>query len=191
MGLRNVLFGSSRLKKANTDRLFALVTAEITLTTELDLHHQKCAGLVFKPLETGDFYQLESDTEELLTSVRAETGTKVEQKTDSFGYRWMIFRDAEFSDLMTTLNMVSSNLIDGGYGEQLLCAVFPFKDRQHEIVYWIYNFKRGSYYPFIPTSQSEKKRDLEEEFRLQATLGNELPIEQDRTHWFPLWGAPI
>lgn len=191
MGFFDVLLGRSKLKKAQSDRLFALVTAEITLATELDLHHKKAAGVVFKSLDTGDFYQIMNDVEELLASAKSETGTKVERKTDSYGYSWLVFRDADFSDLVTTLNMVSESLAAGGYSEQLLCAVFPFKTRKGETIYWIYNYKRGSFYPFVPHEDDKEKRDGEEEFRLQAAVGNELPIEQDTGYWYPLWGMPV
>ena len=189
--LRDIFFGRSKLTEAHDDRLFALSTAEITFVTELDLNHQKRAGIVFKPLETGNFNQIIGEVEQLLDQSEAETGTGVESETDSFGYRWMIFRDAEFTDLLTTLNIVSSSLMDEGYGEQLLCAVFPFKNRHQKTVYWVFNFKHDRFYPFVPLDESKKKRDVEEELRMQAAIGHELPVESDSTNWFALWGIPI
>lgn len=191
MGLRDIFLGRSRLKKARDERLFALSTAEITFTTELDLNHQQRAGIVFKPLETGSFNQIIGEVEQLLDEAESDTGTDVESETDSFGYRWMIFRDADFADLLTTLNIVSSSLMDSGYGEQLLCAVFPFKNRNQKTVYWVFNFKRDNFYPFVPMDEAKKKRNSEEEFRMQASIGSELPVESDTTNWFALWGIPI
>ncbi len=191
MSLRDIFFGRSKLEEAHTDRLFALSTAEVTFVTELDLNHRQRAGIVFKPLETGSFSQIIGEVEELLEQSETETGTDVKSETDSFGYRWMIFHDAEFSDLMTTLNLVSGSLMDSGYGEQLLCAVFPFTNRHQKTVYWIFNFKRDNFYPFVPLDQTKKKRDSEEELRLQAAIGSEIPVEQDMSNWFALWGIPI
>ena len=44
-------------------------------------------------------------------------------------------------------------------------------------VYFIYNFKRGGYYPFIP-APGEQARDSERELRLKAQVGAELPFEE-------------
>jgi hypothetical protein len=54
----------------------------------------------------------------------------------------------------------------------------------------IYNFKRGSFYPFVP-AKGEQARDNERELRLKAQLGNELPFEEEIGRWFPLWDVPL
>jgi PspA associated protein B len=78
----------------------------------------------------------------------------------------------------------------GGYGDRILCAVFAFRDQAGKAVYWIYNYKRGAFYPFVPAA-GEQQRDSEREMRLKAQIGNELPIEADLERWCPLWGIPI
>jgi len=66
--------------------------------------------------------------------------------------------------------------------------VFAFEEKGKPL-YLIYNFKRGAFYPFVPSG--EKSRDSERELRLKAQLENELPFEQDMTRWFPLWEIPL
>jgi hypothetical protein len=83
--------------------------------------------------------------------------------------------------------MVCQILTEQGYGEQLLCAVFRF-DGQRPI-YWIFNFKQGSFYPFVPLGN--RVRDTAMESRLRAILKGEMPIEKDEGRWFPLWGMPL
>jgi hypothetical protein len=56
-------------------------------------------------------------------------------------------------------------------------------------VYWIYSFKLGSYYPFVP--KSGKQRDTAMEFRLRSLMQKELPIEKDMAKWYPMWGMPL
>jgi hypothetical protein len=68
--------------------------------------------------------------------------------------------------------------------------VFAF-EHDHAPLYWIYNYKRGAFYPFVPRAGAEKERDNERELRLQAQLSGELPVEAELERWFPLWGAPI
>jgi hypothetical protein len=88
------------------------------------------------------------------------------------------------------INAVSGSLETGGYGDRVLCAVFGFGDAKKRPLYWIYNYKRGTFYPFVPAAGQEQ-RDNERELVLKAQMGNELPVEQELTRWFPLWGIPI
>ena len=90
---------------------------------------------------------------------------------------------------MVALNTISTQLQESGYGDRLLAAVFPF-EQKGEPVYFIYNFKRGGYYPFIP-APGDKARDSERELRLKAQVGAELPFEEDISRWFPLWEIPL
>jgi hypothetical protein len=171
------------------DRLFAMTTAQITLETGLGLTHKQAAGIVFQPLGTADFQGILVETEELLRGTAEETGTEVNSSEDEFGYRWLILRDADFEDLVVSLNTISVQLQGSGYGDRLLCAVFAFEEKGKP-VYFIYNFKRGTYYPFVP-APGDKARDSERELRLKAQVGAELPFEEDVARWFPLWEIPL
>jgi hypothetical protein len=191
VGFLDALLGGrgKRVKSAAPDRLFAMTTAQVMLETGLGLMHKDAAAIVFQPLETADFDAIIAETEELLRAGAADTGTTVESSADEYGYRWLILRDPDFEDVVVALNTVSSALQESGYGDRLLAAVFPFEDKGKPI-YFIYNFKRGGYYPFIP-APGEQARDSERELRLKAQVGAELPFEEDVTRWFPLWEIPV
>ena len=191
MGFLDALLGGrgKKLKGAAPDRLFAMTTAQVTLETSLGLKHKGAAGIVFQPLGTADFEGIVSETEELLRGTAEETGTEVRSAQDEFGYRWLILHDPDFEDLVVSLNTISVELQGGGYGDRLLCAVFPFEEDGRSL-YFIYNFKRGAYYPFVP-APGEKARDSERELRLKAQIGAELPFEEDIGRWFPLWEIPL
>ena len=190
MGFLDILTGKRKIKPPAESRLFAMSTAAVTLEMTLELKSSGKAAIVFQPLATADFSSIVSDMEEVLRGTGDDTGTGVERTDDSFGYRWMVLSDPDFEDLVVGINVVSQALQDGGYGERILCAVFAFRDAQDAPVYWIYNYKRGSFYPFVP-SGGEQRRDTERELRLKAQIGNELPIEPELERWFPLWGIPI
>ena len=191
MGLFDVLTGKTKIKKPAPDRLFAMATAGVTLETEMALKSAGKAAIVFQPLDTSDFRSIVADMEEVVRATSDEAGTTLEAEDDSFGYRWMVLRDADFEDLVVGVNAVSTALEAGGYGDRLLCAVFAFEDegggRRH---YWIYNYKRGGFYPFVP-AKGDKQRDTERELKLKAQLAGELPIEQELERWFPLWDIPL
>ena len=57
-------------------------------------------------------------------------------------------------------------------------------------MYWIYGFKRGAFWPFVPAGDG-KNRENATELELKAKLERELPIEQDLTRWLALFDAPI
>jgi hypothetical protein len=57
-----------------------------------------------------------------------------------------------------------------------LTAYNEEKPDRLKAVYWIYNFKQGNYYHFIPLSDSQ--RDNPFEFRLRADIERELSIEK-------------
>jgi len=190
MGLFEILTGKRKIKGPAPDRLFAMSTAAVTLEMTLQLRSAGKAAIVFQPLATADFESIVTDMEEVLRGTGDDTGTRVERTDDSFGYRWMVLADPDFEDLVVGINVVSQALQDGGYGDRILCAVFAFRDAQDRKVYWIYNYKRGAYYPFVPAG-GEQRRDTERELRLKAQIGSELPIEAELERWFPLWGIPI
>jgi hypothetical protein len=186
--LDSLLGGGRKLKAPAQDRLFAMSTAHITFETSLGMTSRKAAGIVFQPLATVDFTSIVKEAEELLRGQAEDTGTTVQTADDKFGYRWMVLRDDEFEDLVVAVNVVSSQLEGAGYGDRLLAAVFAF-EQDGQPVYFIYNFKRGAYYPFVP--KGEQQRDNEHELRLKAQIGAELPIEQELERWFPLWEIPL
>ena len=100
-----------------------------------------------------------------------------------------MIRDPDLEDLVTAAHAVGSELQAQGFGPQLLAAVFRFEGADRP-VYWIYGYKRGTFWPFVPTGE-DQKRDNAQELELKAKLEHELPIEEDLSRWLGLFGAPI
>jgi PspAB-like protein len=188
LGLGNVLFGRKKLKKAAGDKLFALASARITLDVELGLKPAGTAAVLFKPMSSAEYVRAENEMQELLAAVATESASRVTRRGDEFGFEWIIVEDNDFEELVTTAHLVASELAAHGFGEQLLAAVFRFDGGEHPL-YLIYGFKRGAFWPFIPTG--EKERDNANELELKAKLEKELPIEQDLSRWFALFDAPV
>jgi hypothetical protein len=67
--------------------------------------------------------------------------------------------------------------------------VFPFRNEKR--IFWIYNYKRGLFYPFVLADAKQHKRDYAYEFRLRSVMKSELPIEQELERWYPLWDVPL
>jgi hypothetical protein len=190
MGFLDILRGKRELKMPAADRLFAMSTAYVKLELELELKTTGKAAIVFQPLATSDFEGIVRDMEEVVKGTGEETGTTVSSTDDEFGYRWMILTDDDMEDLVVGVNAVSTAIQAGGYGDRVLCAVFALRDNKGKAVYWIYNYKRGAFYPFVPAPGAQQQ-DQERALRLKAQIGADLPIEAELERWFPLWGIPI
>jgi len=193
VGLRDVLTGRHTVKGPAPDKLFAIATAYITLQSEHQIEPTGAAAIVFQALATSDFESTLRETEQVVIATCGESGTKVATEDDSYGYRWMVLRNPpdapSVEDLAVGINAVSSSIEGAGHGERLLCAVFAFADARKQRIYFIYNYKRGYWYPFVPTGANE--RSTERELQLKAQMGSELPIEPELERWFPMWGIPI
>jgi hypothetical protein len=191
VGLLDVLFGRKKLKDARREKLWALTTARITMETELGLKPGGAAAVCFKPLSASDFVRAENELQELLDVATSAYGSRIRRRSDEYGFEWLIVEDSDFEGLVTTAHMVGSELAARGFGPQLLAAVFRFEDRRRERpVFWIYSYKRGAFWPFVPTGAGQE-RDNAYELELSAKLERELPIEPDLARWFAMFDAPL
>jgi hypothetical protein len=195
VGLRDILTGRHQVKGPAPDRLFAISTAYITLESEHQIMPAGKAAIVFQALATSEFEATLKEMEEVVTATGSESATSVSTEDDSFGYRWMVLRNPpaapSVEDLAVGINAVSSSIETAGHGERLLCAVFAFTDSRKNPIYFIYNYKRGYWYPFVPAVGAKQERSTERELQIKAQMASELPIEPEIERWFPLWGIPI
>jgi len=182
------MFGRKKLAEPKEDKLFALTTAAVTLDTELGLKTAGVAAVAFKPQSSGEFRSAFDDVDKLIEAVAQSCGSTVERKSDEYGFDWIIVRDPDLEDLVTTVHALAGEMTAQGFGAQLLAATFRFDGGEHP-VYWIYGFKRGAFWPFVPIE--DQKRDNALELELKAKLESELPIEPDLTRWLALFDAPI
>jgi hypothetical protein len=209
VGLRDVLMGRHEVKGPAPDRLFAISTAYVTLQSEHQIDPVGTAAIVFQALATSEFEATLHDMEEVVKATGGDSGTSVSTQDDSYGYRWMVLRNPDgkpsVEDLTVGINAVSSSIETAGHGERLLCAVFAFVDHSGASgtaggggrVYFIYNYKRGFWYPFVPCGPgaggdaAAQQRSTERELQIKAQMESELPMEPELERWFPLWGIPI
>jgi hypothetical protein len=205
VGLRDILTGRHEVKGPAPDHLFAITTAYVTLQAEHQIDPVGTAAIVFQALATSEFEATLRDMEEVVKATGGESGTAVSTEDDSYGYRWMVLRNPDgtpsVEDLAVGINAVSGSIETAGHGERLLCAVFAFVDAKKNRIYFIYNYKRGLWYPFVPASDPAKpgaggdaaaeQRSTERELQIKAQMTSELPMEPELERWFPLWGIPI
>lgn len=189
MGLLSVLFGRNKLKKPDRERFFSVVTAGFALQGRTDLRLSDFAGIVFNPVESSFFDNLDPEIRDLLRVSGHATGTRYEIKDDSFGTRWVILDDRDFEDLVSTIHMISETIHDHGFGDRLLAAVFKCEFGGSD-AYWIYAYKRGTYHPIVQSRNGQ--RDNAAEIRLGAIMEEEnVPVERNFENWYSLSGIPF
>jgi hypothetical protein len=183
------VLGRTKPVKSSLDQLFGMSTAEVTLNTELELKATGKAAISFRPVSSGEFQRLQHEIEELLKASTRDAPLEWHTTADSYGFQWVALHSSDFSNVVTTIHMISHELQDSNFGEQLLASVFEFKDPAGRSVFWVYNYKRGAFYPFVPTGG--ENRDNAFEMRLCGVMKQELQIEEDAARWYPIWGIPL
>lgn len=189
MGFLDALLGRDKLRKPTRDQYFAVVTAGVSLQGRSDIRLTDRAGLVFNPVETSFFDKLEQEIHDILELSERVTGTQFEVVDDTYGTKWVTLQDEDFEDLAATLHLVGETITEHGFGDRILAAVFglEYDDKQ---AYWIYNVKRGSFYPLVLSAP--ESRDNAAEMRLGAVMEQEnLPVERSLESWYSLWGIPF
>lgn len=199
--LFDVILGRTRPVQADLDALFGLVGAQITLQASESLVPSGQAGVCFKPIAGRSFSETAAEASQLLglPAAAGESASGLVQEDDKYGFHWVVQSSADFQELVNQVHVVNSTLQDNGYGPQLLCSVVAFHPdtaapgagRAAPLVYLVYLYKRGSFYPFIPLRDAEEKRDVESELRLATVLQDDLKIEGDKERWMALWGLPV
>jgi hypothetical protein len=187
VGFLDALLGRTRLPKPNEDRVFAMSTAVITLEAA-GLRPGGRLGIVLKRLPPGRFEQLESEVRQLLSLEDDRPRTAVELKRDDLGFDWLVLSGTDFQESLAAAHMVATRFLEEGLGDLLLACLFRF-EQGGRAAYWVYGYKLGTFYPFLPTG--DRRRDNAEELRLAAVAKGELPIEPDLAQWYPLWGPPL
>jgi len=186
MGLLDTILGRTKPAKPNLDELFALPSAAVTLEAGLQLKPTGVGSVCDKPAEGGGFAGLREQIDQLLKA----DNDKYAETTDSFGFSWITRHGdpGDLADLVGDLHAVNASLADAGFGPALLCTLVVFGGGDGPPVGLVYLYKRGTWYPFVPTGK--ETRDNSRELEVRAVVGSDLKIEPDLSRWFPVWGAP-
>ncbi|MFB6192018.1 MAG: hypothetical protein ABEI11_01715 [Haloarculaceae archaeon] len=175
-------------RAADPEDLFGMSTAYVTMEADLDYRPAGEAALCFSGVDSTAFADARDGVAAVLGAGEEETGTSFEFRTDTHGYDWLVLSDPDFEDLVTSVHFAADEMIEAGFGSRLLAAVFAFEhDRDDRTAYWIYSFRRGSFYPFVPRPGASREHDSGAEFKLASVLDGELGVEDDESYWYPLW----
>ena len=192
MGFFDTLLGRTKPVQPKLDDLFALPSAAITLEASTGFTPTGSGSVCFRAVEGRTFADIQAEVRELLDMDAGKPGggLPVELTRDDYGFTWLVSSHLsdEMDALVTDLHAVNSALVDNGFGPQLLCSLVAFRDERERRLALVYLYKRGTFYPFAPTSADHRDNALE--LQIKGALGDDLKVEQDLTKWFPVWGAP-
>ena len=181
--------------KTDSDAIFSLSSAYITLETKLGLKNTARCAVSLKSVSGMHFSEMKNDIQRFLDASKAEFELSYNIVTDSYGYLWVILQGKSMEDILAQLIAVGDTIQDKGFSSHLLAAVFEFSDegknnnnKKHR-QYLIYNYKYNKFYPFVPIDQ--EIRNTEEEMRIMAEIADEISFERDMTLWYPLWDLPL
>ena len=188
MGFLDTLLGRTKPVQPNLDALFSLPTAAVTIQAAMGFTPTGTGSVSFRPAEGRAFQEIEGEVRELLAM--GDDAAPVEVTGDSYGFTWLVCRHSsdDMEALVTDLHAVNTSLADGGFGPQLLVTLVGFTDPGDRKLGIVYLYKRGTFYPFAPTTG--ERRDNALELQARGNIGSDLPIEADLSRWFPVWGAP-
>lgn len=187
MGFFDAILGRSKPKRANLDDLFALPPAALTLQAATGFVPTGVGAVVFRQVEGAAFDSAEAESVALISS---DPAASVRQTNDGFGYTWQVVTDsdAEVVNLVTNLHAVNAALVNQSFDTMLLCSTVYFAHSDGRRLALVYQYKRGTFYPFAPTGP--RQRDNALEIQVKGILSGELPFEDDMSRWSPLWDAP-
>lgn len=178
--------------KANSDAIFSLSSAYITLEIKLGLKNTGRCAVSIKAVDGMHFSVMREDIQRFLDASKTDFNLSYRTVIDSYGYLWVIIEGKHVEDILAGITAVGDTVDEKGFSDKLLAAIFEFSsnmENNNSIQYLIYNYKRNNFYPFIPTGQ--KNRDTEQEMKILSAVEQEMPFEKDMAFWYPMWDLPL
>jgi hypothetical protein len=182
----------------DSDLIFSLSSSHITLDRKVGLVTTGRCVLVIKTNGGQYFREMELEVKRFLDALETEEDSsaadlRYDTITDYHGYLWIVLYGKRIEDLLAGLTAVGDLVMERGFSNQILAAVFQFYNERdnNQSSFLIYDYKRNKFYPFVPVSHKRKTRNTTEEMRILETMADEIPFEKDKDLWYPLWNLPL
>jgi hypothetical protein len=184
-------------KVNDSDLIFSLSSSHITLDRKIGLVTTGRCALAIKTNSGQYFREMEQEVERFLDTIEREESSTIDLHydtiTDHQGYLWIVLYGKRIEDLLAGLTAVGDLVIERGFSNQILAAVFQFYNERdnNQSSFLVYDYKWNKFYPFVPVNHKRKTRNTTEEMRIMETMANEMPFEKDKDLWHPLWNLPL
>jgi hypothetical protein len=195
--IRKSIYYDKNKSKTDSDAVFSLSSAAITLETKLGLKPTGTCALAAKSASGMYFNEMKDEIERFLNLTKPDFELEYRTIIDSYGYLWVILKGRTIEDILAAITAVGDTIQEKGFSSQLLASIFELSREQksnnsenNKMQYLIYNYKSNKFYPFVPFFD-KKTRDTENEMRIMASIQDEIPFERDMAMWYPLWDLPF
>ena len=189
--------GDSPKANSDSDAIFVLSSAYISLETKLNLIYTGRSGIRIK--KTGvdiSFDELKLSIENFLEASK-KTDLKLSYDVSIDEYHdllWLVIDVRSIEDSVACVTVVSEILEQEGAMILIKSAVFEFgkKGSNHQPYYLTYDYELDKFYPFVPIIGRQKARNSREEKNIMRAVSNDkLPLEEDESRWDPIWQLPF
>lgn len=171
----------------DSDALFSLSSAHVTLETKLNLRSTGKAAISLKSVSGRLFAETIEEIKNFLDVSKTESDLSYKMINDSYGYLWIILQCKKIEDIISGISAVGQIVHDRNFSKQLFAALFQFSNANNRSNnrYLIYSFALNKFYPFVPVNKNERDNEIERE--LMKTIVDEMPFEKDVSLWYPIW----
>jgi hypothetical protein len=171
----------------DSDALFSLSSAHITLETKLNLRSTGKAAIGLKSVSGRLFAETIEEIKHFLDVSKTESDLLYKMINDSYGYLWITLQCEKIEDIISGISAVGQIVHDRNFSKQLFAALFQFSNANNRSNnrYLIYSFALNKFYPFVPVNKNERDNEIERE--IMKTIVDEMPFEKDVSLWYPIW----
>jgi PspA associated protein B len=171
----------------DSDALFSLSSAHVTLETKLNLRSTGKAAISLKSVSGRLFAETIEEIKNFLDVSKTESDLSYKMINDSYGYLWIILQCKKIEDIISGISAVGQIVHDRNFSKQLFAALFQFSNANNRSNnrYLIYSFALNKFYPFVPVNKNERDNEIERE--IMKTIVDEMPFEKDVSLWYPIW----
>ena len=171
----------------DSDALFSLSSAHVTLETKLNLRNTGKAAIGLKSVSGRLFAETIEEIKHFLDVSKTESDLSYKVINDSYGYLWIILQCVKIEDIISGISAVGQIVHDRNFSKQLFAALFQFSNANNRSNsrYLIYSFALNKFYPFVPVNKNERDNEIERE--IMETIVDEVPFEKDVSLWYPIW----
>jgi hypothetical protein len=189
--------GDSPKANSDSDAIFVLSSAYISLETRLNLIYTGRSGICIKKAAVNiSFDELKLSIENFLeaskkTDLKLSYDVSIDEYYDLL---WLVIDVRSIEDSVACVTVVSETLEQEGDMILLKSAVFEFgkKGSEQQPYYLIYGYELDKFYPFVPIIGRQKARNSREERNMIRAVSNDkLPLEEDESRWDPIWQLPF
>ena len=205
----------------DSDAIFSLSSASISLEEKLNLQFSGSAALCIKKINGSIFENTIKDCNDFLDASKEEFKFRYNLYLDSYNYLWFIITTKEltpYSDIITNvaagLSSIGDIIEENGFADQILSAIFKFnfantntnsleenekKDVDHDSRYIkVYNNIKNLYLiynyktnNFYPYIPINSQRDTTKELQVLSIIKKLVSSENDISKWYPIKDIPF